>query len=69
MRKSFTTEIVLMSVVGMAGALISKLTLITVISGTIMICLTSYFLVSKLKEDTINEYEEIKSKTSPKKKG
>ena len=69
MRKSFTTEIIIMFVVGMAGALMSRLTLIAIISGTILICLTSYFLISKLKEDVISEYEEIKSKTSPEKSG
>lgn len=56
MRKSYKTEIVITFLIGVAGGLISKLTLLTFIVGMTIILLTSYFLFSKLKEHTINEY-------------
>ena len=64
MRKSHSAEILIMVLIGIGGALISKLTLFTVIGGFVIMLLTSYFLFSKLKEHTINEYIGFKKKKS-----
>ena len=60
MRKSFSTEIVIFLLMMFAGALLSRLSLMNFIGGFIIIFLTSYFLVEKLKEHTINEYIEMR---------
>ena len=66
MRKSMSTEIVIFLLVMFAGALLSRPSLMNFIGGFIIICLTSYFLVRKLKENTIKEYIEAIKKASTK---
>jgi len=55
-RKSYNTEILIMVLAGLAGAMIYTLDWIGFIGGLVIILLTSYFLTSKLKEQTVKEY-------------
>jgi len=61
MKKSYEIEIVIGLLFGIAGALIAHFSLWTWLIGSIIAFFTSYFLVSKLKLQTIKEYIEIKT--------
>ena len=61
MKSVYATEILILFFSAIAGAMM-LIDWITFIGGLIIICLTSYFLVSKLKEQTLREYI-AKSKT------
>ena len=54
MKKSYNTEILILICIALAGALMTNW--IGFIGGLIIIFLTSYFLITKLKEQVILEY-------------
>jgi len=62
MRKSYVTEILILFFSGFAGVCFYNGGWISYLVGFLLVLGTSYFLVSKLKEQTIKEYI-AKSKT------
>ena len=64
-KKSYTTEILIVSISFLVGVYFSAGGLLFYLGGIFLIFVVSYFLVSKLKEQTIMEYlekkEEIKN--------
>ena len=61
MRKSYVTEILIIFVSSVAGVCFYNGGWINYLVGSLLVLGTSYFLVSKLKEQTIKEYI-VKSK-------
>ena len=58
MKRSYLNEFLVLFSSGVAGICIYDFKLIGFITGAILLALISYFLVSKLKENTILEYLE-----------
>lgn len=66
MRNSHSTEILALFLAGISGMIISFLSLFGFIIGGIILALDSYFIMSLLKKQTIQEYIELTQKTGGK---
>ena len=67
MRKSFSVEIVITLLMILAGGLIHYSSFLSIIGGMVILLLTSYFLIPKLKEHTINEFVSVSNSENKKK--
>ena len=56
MRDSYITEMLLLITAGIAGVIITQFGWVGFIIGTLIFALDSYFISTKLKEQTIREY-------------
>ncbi len=52
-KKIYKIEVLIFILVGLAGALIATLTILGFIGGVVIMCLTSYFLISVFKKEMI----------------